>query len=237
MNKVKNIYQSKNYMLNDAFDRIVAQIHMKKQKDQLSTFAICGTQPGVGTTSIAINLAISMAMSGWKTLLIDGDLRKISKEKRLGDSEDIGLAEYLSQRADLEEVVYPTNYEMLSYIPSGIDSDRIVSDLCSVRMQQLVQQYENEYDYVIIDTPAMSAAVDGSIVGNIVDGVVLVTSQRKGYTIKAIKDARRDLERVGANILGIVVNQVDAAEYRRALKNYDYFKKRKYITKKGGTRA
>ena len=232
MKKLKNIYQSENSILNDAFDRVVAQIHIKKQKENMSTFAICGTQPKVGTTSVAINLAISMAVSGWKTLLIDCDLRKIGNEKRLNEREDIGMMEYLNQQANLEEVLCSTNYEMLHYIPSGSGEHNVVSALCSVRMQELMQKLEKEYDYVIMDMPAMSTTVDAGIVGNIVNGVVMVTSQQNGYTVKAIKDAKRELERVDANILGIVVNQVEEDEYRRAMKNYDYFQKHKYITRK-----
>ena len=89
-----------------------------------------------------------------------------------------------------------------------------------------------EYDYIILDTPAMSSAPDASVLSTIVDGVILVTSQQKGYSINAISAAHKKLEEDGANILGVVVNRVEEAEYRRAMKNYDYFKKRKYKTKK-----
>ncbi|MBE5905177.1 MAG: CpsD/CapB family tyrosine-protein kinase [Lachnospiraceae bacterium] len=237
MAKIMKVYQTKNYMLNDAFDRIVARIHMKKQKDKMSTFVVCGTQPGVGTTSVAINLAIAMAGSGWKTLLIDSDLRKVGKHKHLNETEDYGLSDYLDQKTEIEEVIYDTNHDHLSYLPSGIESNSVVRGICSVRMQQLLEQVEKEYDYVIVDVPAMSAAVDGSVVASLVDGTVMVTSQRKGYTIKAIREAKRELDRVGANVLGIIVNQVEPAEYRRSMKNYDYFKKHKYMKKKIGGRV
>lgn len=231
MKRIKNLYQNNNPFLNDAFERVVAQIHIKKQKENLSSFVLCGAEPGVGTTSIAINLAISMANSGWKTILVDGDFRKIETDKRL-NTENYGFVDYLHGEVELTEVICGTNYDMLDYIPNGEDYEDIVSMLCSANMQEAMNVLEQSYDYVIIDCPSLATAVDASIVANISDAVVLITSQSEGYTVKAVRDAKKKLDNADANILGIIVNQVDSSEYRRAIKNYDYFNKHRYKTKK-----
>ena len=85
-NQIKNIYKSDNSVLNDAYDRLAAQLFIKKQNSDLKVIAVSGTEPGVGSTSICINLAISMANAGWKTLLMDADLRKESRLKRLNEA-------------------------------------------------------------------------------------------------------------------------------------------------------
>lgn len=231
MKRIRNLYQNENPFLNDAFERVVAQIHIKKQKENLSSFVLCGTEPGVGTTSIAINLAISMANSGWKTILVDGDFRKIEVDKRL-NTDNYGFVDYLHGEVDLNEVICGTNYDMLDYIPNGEDYQDIVSMLCSASMQDAMRILEQSYDYVIIDMPSMSTAVDACVVGNIADAVVLITSQKEGYTKKAVRDAKEQLEKADANIAGIIVNQVESSEYRRSVKNYDYFNKHRYKTKK-----
>lgn len=232
MGQTRNIYKSNDTFLNDAYDRMVAQLYIKKQKSDLRAITVSGTEPGVGSTSISINLAISMADAGWKTLLIDADLRKESRVKRLNEATS-GLAEYIMyDTVKMTDVIDKTNHSNLSYMSSGSKEINVVSALCSVRMKELMGTLRDEYDYIIIDTPALSSAPDAVILSTIVDGVLLVTSQQKGYSIKAIAAAQKQLEEDGANIIGIVVNRVDQAEYRRAMKNYDYFKKHKYKVKK-----
>ena len=231
MSQKKNIYKSDNTILNDAYDRLVAQLYIKKQNSDLKAITVSGTEPGVGSTSITINLAISMANAGWKTLLIDADLRKEGRVKRLNE-DSAGLAEYIDEDAKLEKVIIPTNHNDLFYMSSGTKEVNVVSALCSVRMKELMTKLRDEYDYIILDTPAMSSAPDAAVLSTVVDGVILVTSQQKGYTIKAVASAKKQLDEDGANILGIVVNRVEEAEYRRAMKNYDYFKKQKYKIKK-----
>ncbi len=216
--------------MNDAYDRLAARLYIKKQQGELKAITVCGTEPGVGSTTICINLAISMAEAGWKTLLIDADLRKGIRVKRLNE-ETTGLAEYIDLGKKLEDVVSKTNHQGLFYLSSGNVNVNAVSALCSVRMKELMAKLKEEYDYIILDAPAMSSAPDAAILSTVVDGILLVTSQKKGYTVKAIATAQKQLEEDGANILGIVVNDVDENEYRRAMKNYDYFKKHKYKTK------
>lgn len=231
MSQIKNIYKSDNTILNDAYDRLVAQLYIKKQNSNLKAIAVSGTEPGVGSTSICINLAISMADAGWKTLFIDADLRKESREKRLNEA-TAGLAEYIDSEEKIENVAVATNHDNLFYLSSGSKDVNVVSALCSVRMKELMDNLREKYDYIILDTPAVSSAPDAAVLSTVVDGVILVTSQQKGYTVKAIASAKKQLDEDGANILGIVVNHVEAAEYRRAMKNYDYFKKHKYKVKK-----
>lgn len=230
-NQIKNIYKSDNSILNDAYDRLVAQLYIKKQNTNLKVFTVSGTEPGVGSTSISINLAISLANAGWKTLLMDVDLRKESRVKRLNDA-NVGLAEYIDEEVKLEKIIISTNHNGLFYMSSGSKDVNVVSALCSVRMKELMDKLREEYDYIIMDTPAMSSAPDAAILSTVVDGVILVTSQQKGYTIKAVAAAKKQLDEDGANILGIVVNRVEPVEYRRAMKNFDYFKKQKYKVKR-----
>lgn len=231
MKKLKTIYQSNDSVLNDSYDRMVAKIYIKKQKENLTSFAFCGTEPGVGTTTIAINVAIAMAQAGWKTLLIDCDFRKAAESKHLNAEVQTGLLDYMSGSAGVEDIICATNYDNLCYAGSGRADLSAVSALCSTRMREFLEKASRQYDFVIADMPSIASAVDGSIISTVVDTVVLVTSQQPGYHVKAIKEARKQLDSAGAKICGIVVNRVDPTEYRRVMKNFDYFGEKKYITK------
>lgn len=235
MKRLKDLYQNSNQTLCDAFDRMVAEIHMRKQKDGLKTFILSGCEPGVGTTTIAINLAISMAKSGWRTLLIDGDMRKNSVHKRLNEETELGISDYLSGKAQLGEAVYETNYNDLYYMGSGVVENNAVSVLCSNNMKVLLQTVAEQYDNIIIDMPSLSSVVDASILASDVDAYILVTSQHNGKK-QFVIEAQKKLQKAEANILGIIVNKVEASEYKHAMKNYDYFKNQKYLTTHKGKR-
>ena len=227
----KEIYRSKNQILNDAYDRIAAEIHIKKQQKGYKTFLVTGCESGVGSTTVVISMATSMALAGWKTVLVDVDMRKREADKRLNEDVSKGLSDYLRNEAEYKEIVTKTNYGSLDYISSGNHSQNTVSLLCSSRMKELLEELKMKYDYIIIDIPAMSSAVDASVLATISDAVIMVAAQLKTAK-KTLKNAMYQLERVNANVLGVVVNRVEEDEYRRVMKNYDYFRKRKYSRKK-----
>ena len=231
MSKIKNIYQNNNSLLNDAFDKLAAEIYIKKQKEGFVSFEICGTESGVGSTTTAISVAVSMAKAGWKVLLIDCDLRKKSAEKRLNDEEIQGIADILEGKINTKEIICKTNYDNLSFIASGYANVNAISAICSVNMKVLMDEIKQEYDFIIVDVPSIASAMDAAVVATITDTVILVTSQQRGYRIKAIEEAEEKIRSVGANISGIVVNHVESGEYKRVVKNYDYFKRHKYMRK------
>lgn len=227
MKKLRDLYRHKNQILNDAFDRIVVEIHLSKQKNNYKSFLVSGCEPGVGTTTISINLAISMALSGWKTVLVDADMRKGTDYKRLNEDTEKGLSELLESDIKASDILYSTNYDLLHYVPSGIADKNAVSLLCSVKMQEFMEMLNEKYDYIIFDFPSIHTAVDTNIIASNVDAVVLVTTQGTG-DIKAVEKAKMKLDKIGANLLGIIVNKVEFSEYKREMKNYDYFKKKKF---------
>lgn len=231
MEIIKNIYRSDDNVINDAFDRTIAEIHIKKQQNGYQSFMITGCEPGVGTTTIAINLATSMATAGWKTLLIDADMRKKTDDKRLGSEVNLGLYDYLGDNAELSDILTVTNVDHLTYLPSGAHEGNIISKICSSKMGELLHSLKEEYDYIIIDVPSMTAAIDASVMATLADATVLVTARGKAKK-QNVSDAVEQLEDVHANVLGIIVNRVDKDEYRRVVKDYDYFRKRRYKRKK-----
>ena len=130
-----------------------------------------------------------------------------------------------------KEIVCKTNYDNLFFISSGNAAVNAISAVCSVNMKSLMDEIKKDYDFIIVDVPSIASSMDAAVVATIADTVILVTSQEKGYRIKAIAEAEEKMSGVGAHISGIVVNHVESSEYKRVVKNYDYFKKHRYITK------
>jgi capsular exopolysaccharide synthesis family protein len=230
MNRLIDFYTNTNYYINDAIDRIIVELHLKKQSDGYKKFIISGCEPGVGATTIAINLAISMANAGWKTILIDGDLRKITKFKRLNERLEIGLSNYLSGEGLYPQTVYGTNLKNLYYIPCGSKTVNPISLLCSDKVYELMDQLNKDYDYIVMDMPSLTASVDANVMASKMDGVILISEYAK-TDVRSVREARDNLNNSGGKIIGIILNKINNNEYGNIVKNYDYYKNQRYANR------
>lgn len=228
MSKNIDLYAVADTKLSDAFDRVVIKIYLNKEKNGSRTYMFCGADPRAGATTLAMNVAMSLAKAGWKTILLDADMRKSMQLKKINDGAQEGLADYLMQEVSLEQVIYHTNHNNMFCIPCGKNVDNPVHMLCSPQMKALLELLSARFDYVIVDVPSLGSAVDASVVASLIDETVLVAAQ--GKTLKSrIAQCKEELETSGANIFGIVMNRVDELEYKAYMQNYDYFTKGKYV--------
>lgn len=233
MKKKLEIYAHVSRVVNDAYDRIITELFLLKEKSGFSSLAICGVDPKVGSTSIAINIAIAMAQAGWKTALVDYDLRKGLEYKHLSDGFEFGVVDYLSGRCDRDNIIYDSTQENLYFVPSGEVLENPIALLCSPKMNSLMKDLKEKFDFIIVDSPALSATADTNVVASRVDGAVLVVEYNETYK-NQLQNSYETLEAVGANILGVVMNKADVEAYREYMRNYDYFNRRKYTKKRGG---
>lgn len=227
--QVIELYESKNQLICAAIDRVVVEIfNKKKDGNSAQTVLMTGCSPLSGTTTLCIDLCIALANAKWKTLLIDCDLRKSLKYKKLSKTINAGLSNYLNEDNSLENVVYTTNIDNLSYIPCGDYSDNSTRLLCNQNMNELIESVKNEYDYIIFDCPSLTVAPDAQILFGETDGIILVAAS--GETTKnQIREAKRKVKNFEDNYYGIIVNKLDRDMYRRNLKDYDYY----FVNSKG----
>ncbi len=229
--KKLEIYRNDNYVLNDAFDQSVMNLHILRKQNGYKSFVICGCEAGDGTTTVSINLAAALAGSGWKTVLIDGDMRKKNCYKRLNEDSSVGLSDYLLNKASFEQIIYETTTDNLFYIPCGELIDNPVRVLCSNKMNEVKEKLADKYDFIIYDMPAVSAAMDAKVLAVSVDATIIV-SAIGGTAKKSLEDAVASLREVNANLIGTIINKTDMDQYRSSHENYDYFQKEKYAKKK-----
>ncbi|WP_026669958.1 CpsD/CapB family tyrosine-protein kinase [Butyrivibrio sp. AE3006] len=226
MNRLE-IYKNDNYILNDAFDQVVMNLHILKKQNGYKSFVICGCESGNGATTVAINLSAALASSGWKTVLIDGDMRKKNSYKRLNEYASVGLSDYLMNRALLDQIIYETTTDNLAYIPCGELINNPVRLLCSVKMSEVRDKLADMYDFIIFDMPAVNAAMDAEVIAVNSDAVILVSAignTRK----KQLVAAANALVDVKANLIGTIINKTDMDQYKAYNDEYDYFHKEKY---------
>ena len=225
-----DIYKNDSFILKDAFDQAVMNLHILKKQNGYKSFVICGCEAGDGNTTIAISMAAALADSGWRTVLVDGDMRKKNDYKRLNENAKKGLSDYLMGKLSLDNVIYETTTDNLSYVPCGELIDNPVRLLCSKNMDEAREELAKNFDFVIFDMPAINAAVDAKVLAVNADATILVSSIGK-TSQKGLIEAANTLSEVKANLIGTIVNKTDMDQYVSYHEDYDYFQNERYAKK------
>jgi capsular exopolysaccharide synthesis family protein len=173
------------------------------------------TSPGSadGKSITCANLAVVLAQAGKETLVIDGDLREPSLHKIFGVPNVGGLVNVLSGEFSLSEVCVEP-FPGLKMIPTGPIPPHQAELLSSDRFAELIGQARRLFDYVLIDSPPTALVSDPMIIAAQADAVLLVLDSR-GTSKGSLRTAMRDLEAVGANVLGTVMNKAPKAKTGR----------------------
>lgn len=179
--------------------------------------------PGEGKSTTISNMALTLAQDGKKVLLVDCDLRKPVQHKIFGIINQ-GVTNCLAQGVPFAQVVHPNVFRNLDVLTSGPVPPNPSELLGSQKMDQLLKQAGEAYDYVFIDLPPVLAVTDAALVGNLADGVVLVV--RSGMVApEEVQEAKKRLQNGQANILGVVLNGVPQQHsgYGYGYYYYDYY--------------
>lgn len=187
----------------------VLRTHAQYADSQRETRSICITSclPGEGKSLTAANLAISYALEGKRTLLIDADLRSPTLHKWFGVSNTQGLSYLLRQpSAAPESQLHPTMVDNLHLLPAGTQAHHPSELLASGKLEQLLEGWlKDTFDVLILDTPPVLMVTDAQIVARMAEGVLLVVGVGKTKRSEALK-AKELLQRVKGNVLGVVLN-------------------------------
>lgn len=171
-------------------------------------WVVTSSQPQEGKTTIASNLAASMAQSGKSVLLIDTDLRRPRVHSSFGLSRERGVSTFVAGEASFESAIQRSRVPGLDVMTSGPVPPNPAELLHSPAFARLVETARQRYDLVIFDSPPLGAVTDAAIIGPQVDGVVVVVKSSE-TTRDALRSSLRQLRDVSAKVLGVVVNGFD----------------------------
>ena len=177
---------------------------------KIETILITSSMPGEGKSFIAANLACAFAQNGTKVLLVDCDIRKGRQHYIFGTHNHKGLSNLLlDDVSKYKDYIHNTTIKNLSVMFRGITPPNPSELLGSEKNKEFINKVKEEYDIVIFDSaPINGGLTDSIIMGTLVDGVVIV-SKYKQTPVNVLNATKKSLENVNANILGVVLNQVE----------------------------
>ena len=161
-----------------------------------------------GKTATTVNTAMMFAQMGVQVLIIDADLRRPACHRFMNIDKNVGLSSVLLRQAEVEEAITPTPFANLFLLSSGPAVPNPTEIVGSADMQALLASLCLSYDYIFVDSPPVIPVSDAVILSTMVDGVVVVANGRDTPK-QIVKEACLRLQYAKANILGVVLNQVD----------------------------
>jgi polysaccharide biosynthesis transport protein len=195
--------------LSEAFRGLRTSVLLSAVGRPPRSLTFVSAEPGEGKTTIASNLAISLAQLGKRVLLIDGDMRRpcVHKLFDIGDHSG-GLVNYLTGEEGWQQLVCSTGITDLGCLVCGPVPPNPSELLSSDRMQMLIREAMTKYQFVLIDAPPLLNVADGRILATMVEGAILVV--KGGVTPSELAQrAQLHVRDVGAHLIGVVLNDVD----------------------------
>lgn len=192
---------------------------------KIQTLLVTSSRPKEGKTTTALTMAIAMAQSGTRTLIIDADMRRPRLHRSFGLKTDMGLTSCLIGATHWSQAVQPTGIDNLDVLACGPMPPNPAELLHSERFQALLQDLRKSYGRILMDSPPVCAVTDPLILSNMCDGVLFVLRADE-TTMPAALEARRQLLSVHSNILGAILNSVDLDD--KGGRYYYYYQYRYY---------
>jgi capsular exopolysaccharide synthesis family protein len=192
------------------------------------TLVVTSCVPSEGKTTTTINLAVTLAQTGARVLVIDGDMRRPTVHGSFGAENKRGLSNLLSaemSEAEMLSVVQKEEESGLYLLTSGPMPPNPAELVGSDQMRQVILELGKTFDHIVIDSPPIASFTDGILLAAIADGVILVIHANE-CSRKVVQRSRQALLDVGAKVLGVVLNRVNlrSADYHYGYQYYSGYK-------------
>lgn len=201
--------------ISEQYRTIRTNIQYSSIDKELKAIMVTSSGPGEGKSTTAANLAAVFSQLGKKVLLVDADLRKPTVHRTFAVNNLFGFTTVLTKQATLGSTVIETEEKDLYILTSGPVPPNPAELLSSKLMEQFIEEAQEQFDYVIFDTPPLLAVSDPQILANKVDGSILVVYSGK-TEIDQAKKAKELLANAQSKLVGVVLNH-------KEIKDNDYY--------------
>lgn len=225
-----NVKDISNIHIEEAYRVLRTNIQFCSLGDPIKVVSITSCNPGEGKTTTCINLGISMAKTGMKVLVVDADLRKPMLLKHLSSANHLGLSNCISGHTAIDDIINTTNIENLFFVACGPKPPNPTELLGSPRFSDFLKNMRERFDVIIIDTPPLGGVIDCAIIAAQADAAIIVVRPNYVQYHSALR-VKEQLEKVGARVLGVVLNKVEKDAYKGYYNYYAHYGEVKQMDK------
>jgi len=194
--------------------------------DFSNSIVITSSVPREGKTTTAANLAVMIALSGEKVLLVDADMRKPKTHSVFNLKNQAGLSDFLSGAKDFDSIINHAGVDNLSIITAGSISNRPAELLSSVNMKVFLSRTSSQFSKVIFDTPPITLVTDASILSSVTGAGVILVAESGRTTKELLYNSKELLRKVNSKIIGVVLNNVSLT--KSGYHNSQYYYRKYY---------
>jgi capsular exopolysaccharide synthesis family protein len=202
----------------EAYRVLRTNLLFSRKDEKLNSIAVVSAGAGEGKSTTVFNLATIFAQNGSRVIIVDSDLRRPVLHKLFRVTNSIGVTNYLLKQNTLEEVIQTTNLPTLDFLASGKLPSSSLGILSSTQMRDLISELKQRYEFVFLDSPPIMGVSDASILASVVDMTLQVIQYRRYPQPMNIR-AKQMIEKVGGNLVGIVLNNINMTQDE----NYYYY--------------
>jgi succinoglycan biosynthesis transport protein ExoP len=195
----------------EAYRVLRTNILFSRKDESFNSLVVISAGMGEGKSTTVLNLATVFAQAGQRTLVVDSDLRRPTLHKLLRLNNNIGLVNYLLKQNTLEQVVQPSGVPGLDFVSSGKLPGSAMNILGSGPMKSLIGELKQRYDFILFDSPPIMGLSDASVLASEIDMAVQIIQYRRYPQLMNIR-AKQMVEKVGGNLVGIVLNNINMAQ-------------------------
>ena len=217
----------------EAYRTVRTSLLFSSPKDPPRTIVVTSPGPREGKTANAVNLAVTMAAAGKKVLLVDADMRKPRVHKVFGFENTTGLADILGGMNDIGKTLRKSPCPGLTVMTSGRVPANPSELLGADRMHQFLEAVGKSFDRIVLDTTPLIAVTDATLAGLAADGVILVVNAGAAGK-RILRRCIDQLQSVSVNVIGTVLNSMDARRGSSYYSSYHYAYYRKYYGEDNG---
>ena len=205
----------------EAFRSLRTNLKLSNPDSKLKIMLVTSSIPHEGKTVVSSNLAVSYSVAGKKVLIVDADMRKPRVHKVFGLTNEKGLSTLIVGEHSMDEVVNKNVYEGLDVVTAGIIPPNPAELLESSRFADILKEFTEKYDVVIIDTPPLSPVSDAATIAPLTDGLILAVNIANTPR-DVFKSVIMGITKPGITRLGVVVNNLDFKQEKKFKSYYGY---------------
>ena len=218
-----------------AYDQLSTRLKLFSAREKSTTFLLTSPEPSAGKSTVAANLAVSLSQGGNLVVLVDMDFRRPRQHSLFHMHNEKGLSNFISGEIQLDATQQKTTIPNLRVIVAGSNPNVPFEWMTPVNIGSLFKTLGKEYDYVLIDAPALLSVADPIVLASQVDEVILVVARHETER-KNFRLALQQLAELNAKVMGIVVNKAANSQMYKYYSSSNTESSSHFVSKKAAKR-